>query len=486
MDKNGRVVVSNWWDGMAKYPLLGHGLLRNVDVLTNPGVVSIAQDSALDFTPNGIIVAEVKESGNIWSLSDNGSASVLYKNGTAVETGLAQGRDMILFGDYLLITHGANVGAYGPLSSVSAAFFSALSGTGIDSTYNGKILFGQDDIVYITNGNSIASLTFSASGTPGVAPTATWNASALDLPAGHRATTLAELGRYLMIGTQTGASFAGLSTEGRVYPWDRTSSSVNLPVLLNEDRVHQMCSHANRLYILAGSKGNLYVTDTTNYQRIKKIPFTTYNNAATLKALPNAMKMSVDGKLLIGTSTSTDNFPGSTSKHGVWEIDVMDPKYPISLKYTISTGNIGADQPLYIGSIIMVDQQRARISWQDGSSFGVDELQVEPYASYGGVIESQLFQVGRQNHKKTFEHVEFTLSEPLVSGQGVRIKYRKNLSDSFTTIGTWDFATYGGILSFEDKALIADAEFIQLRTELNQDSGTSSEKNVNLIRVELW
>lgn len=489
MEKNGVVTISEWYKGMAKYPLQGFGLFRNVDVTTNPGIVTIEKGASLDFTPDGIPVAYAKNGSDIWTLAYNDSTtSSLYKNGVVVQSGLSNARDLLIYNNYILVSYSNYVGVYGPLSSGSAQWWSDISAGAL--SLNGSVglpmIIGQDNIIYVGAGKYVATITFVSSGTPGTIPTVTVQSQALDLPDGNYATSIAEVGKFLAIGTQTAGIFQGPSNEGRVYLWDRVSASVLLPVRFNEDRVHALYSHANRLFVVAGSKGNVYQSDGTNYTRIGQIPFTTLANNTTLSMYPNAIDLSQDGKLLIGTSTGTNSDPSSATKHGVWELDVMQQGAPIVLKHTVSTGSLGQTTPLYIGAIKSTTDVETLIGFQDASVYGSDRTSNTPYDNYGGEIESQLVQVGTALNKRTFEHIEWTLSEPLVDGQGIRISYRKNLSEDWTEIGDWTYATEGAVTSREDRALIADAEFVQLKIELNQDSTTDTINNVNLIRVQLW
>ena len=97
-----------------------------------------------------------------------------------------------------------------------------------------------------------------------------------------------------------------------------------------------------------------------------------------------------------------------------------------------------------------------------------------------------MVKVGTFNNKKTFEHIEWCLAEPLVSGQNIRISYRLNNKDAYTPVGTWGYSTQGSVLSFEDIAHITDAEYVQLKIELDQALLTVYGSNINLISVRLW
>jgi len=93
--------------------------------------------------------------------------------------------------------------------------------------------------------------------------------------------------------------------------------------------------------------------------------------------------------------------------------------------------------------------------------------------------------VGDFNKKKTFSHIEFSLAEPLVSGQSIELAYRKNNRDDYTVIGEYDFATLGAVTSFEDIAGISNAEYVQIRATLNQTSTITSSTNIYLVSIKL-
>jgi hypothetical protein len=113
-------------------------------------------------------------------------------------------------------------------------------------------------------------------------------------------------------------------------------------------------------------------------------------------------------------------------------------------------------------------------------------LYASPYSSYAAFFESELYQVGSRRNPKTYEHLEVALAKPLVSGQYVRVSYRKNLTDNYTVITTLDYSsTSVGKTTHLVKALIADAQFVQLKVELSQDASVVSTSNVHLREIRL-
>ncbi len=272
----------------------------------------------------------------------------------------------------------------------------------------------------------------------------------------------------------------------RLYPWNRQAGTLgnpglaDLPVVFSENGINAVIQHANKAYVSAGSQGNIYITDGTNYQKIATIPYAQSGIFSNSTVYCNAMSISAQGKLLIGVSGYADGY----SKAGIYEIDITDPKYPVSFQ-TISTLSTGSASVLNIGFVHSNDYQTSNIGWSDGATYGVDTTDFRMYASYGGVIETELVPVGSFNDKKTFEHIEFCLAEPLISGQNIRISYRLNNKDSYTLINTWGYSTIGGVISFEDVAGITDAEYVQLKVELDQSILALYGSNINLISVKL-
>lgn len=483
MDKNGTVTFAEWEKGMAKHPIYGFELLQNIEAFDNPGIASLAPlPTSLDEFHRFPIACEKDIYGNFYYLEGITASGVLFKNSSSVQSSLGNTWDLKIWKDYLWIRHSTLLSAYGPLSQGSnAQFFSGIK-TGLSNNYWGKMVVGQDDVLYICDGNNIASATGVSAGGIGVAPTiSSWNASALDLPEGQYARTIIEYGKWLMIGTQGGQYYSDIGNfrVARVYPWDRVSSSVQLPIIFNENGIQQMATHGSRLFVVAGTQGNVYEADSTNYRQIAQIPATKNNYLSFMEFTPNAIAVSPNGTLLIGNIATDIN-----SKAGVWEVDINE-KNSVILKHTISTGNVNSSNRLGVGFIYPNNYQNLRFGWRDDTTYGVDSTSSTLINNYGGKIKTSLVQVGTKASPKTFEHISFNLSDPLVSGQNIRISYRKNTTDDFTVIGTWGYSTIGSEISFEDKATISDAIYIQLLIELDQDVTAIYGSNINLINVIL-
>ena len=505
MDKNGVLTILDWNKGMAQYPLAGFGNLKNVEVHDNPGLVKITSRQILDttVTPTALPGAmEVDELGNTYIATGHTGNGNVYMNGTDISGALSNLWDMEIFRDYLWVRHGSQLSAYGPITNAPQWFGSVLNG--FDNNYFGKLIKGQDSFLYSGNGNYVAKLDPLTLGTPAVAPTfdtspsGNTNLQALNILDGEYCTTLECLGKNIMVGVSGGVDYSSRtgSKIAKIYPWNRQLGTLgdpglaDLPVVFNENGLHAMIQYANELYIVAGITGNVYRSNGTSYQRIARIPYFNRDPSISMSVYVNAIAISSEGRLLIGTTGGGNS---ADFKHGVWEININDSKYPIVFKKTISTGGQGKTLPLAIGFLYQKGIQDLHIGWSENSAtFGVDEGDSACYDNFGGSIESPMYAVGTFQEKKSFQHIEWTLAEPLVSGQNLRISWRPNARAAYTLIGAWGFVAATGIkgvagsLSTVDKGLVVDAQFAQFLIELDQAVGTTAGYNVNLATVRLW
>lgn len=494
MYKDGTLQLSEWTKGMADSPLQGFANIANAEVFESPGVLKIANrttDASGGTTYAGLCVAQVVDIyGNTYQLTSDGK---VYKNySTVIQSGLGTVWDLLIFKDYLWVRHSTVISLYGPLST--APSWSGNVYNGLSSGYYGKMVQDENpdgslgsEAVYVCNGNTIATIrSFVSVASPG-----SLTLSALTLPDGIYATTMVSVGNNLMIGTQKGGSWVdGTNFKlANIYSWDKViTNSYNLPVKINESTVQAMISDGNKLYVVAGTRGNLYITDTTNYAKIKRIPWVQLRGFnQTLRVYPNAINFNNNGNLIIGTSTLTDSFNTgiNSSRHGIWEVGILS-KYPVVFKNQISAGTTGSTTTLKIGSIYSGADDSIYIGWQSGSTYGIDKTDFRAYTSYATFAESPLIVVGTRINPKTFKNLEFMLLQPLIATQGLKISYRKNLTDDYTLIGTFDFSTLGGVQSHNSKALIESAEILQIKVELTQSISVTVGNNVNLLSIKIW
>jgi hypothetical protein len=125
----------------------------------------------------------------------------------------------------------------------------------------------------------------------------------------------------------------------------------------------------------------------------------------------------------------------------------MDEKKILLLD--LSKGKVGEDNSALLGAMIITKLQLAALSRVD-----IPEKDRQDFYLY--VDEFQNF---------VTESFATILSEAR--------KYRLNLTDSFTTLGTYTYATLGAVISHFDRPGIPAAETLQLRVELLGTSTTT-------------
>lgn len=337
----------------------------------------------------------------------------------------------------------------------------------------------NDDQFHIGAGRYIAKLreldgqTFA----PGSSGTYEFSGTYLDLPAGVRVKCLEELGDLLMIGTWRGSNIYDFESAD-IYPWDKAAPYFEKPVRLNDNGVHAMCVENNLLYAIVGTKGRMIRTNGFSAEDVLEIPGTmmNLNGGKYLVVHPGGMK-SRRGKIYIGIGGVT-----GVSGCGVFTYHVK--KNRLAVENTISTGGDGSTTTVTIGAVAFVlAADRYMFGWKEDSTYGIDLLDATSrYGSYKAFITSPLYRVGTQLAPVTFSEISMLLGNPLPSGCSVRIKYRKNLNDSYTTIKEWTYAAIGGVTSVRDGAAITDAIDLQILIELTASSANTPD--LREVRIE--
>ena len=503
MDKNGNITISNPQKGIANSSILGNEAIIGCEIFEEPGVLKI--QSALEedgsgcntggsggSTPmTGVIVADVTNYNadnelNRTILTETGQLYSLGNANSTMASNLSQGWDACVWNSTYTVDSYAQSGTgyigviwHDPNNSTGsweAAEIGSLTGT-----HAIKLLMAQDGYMYFTNGNTIGRITNITGGSGSV--TVTSSSNVLDLPPNVYAVTMTELGSRLLIGTQKGYSYSARQDfQGAdIYPWDRVSSSFSLPVKIDENGMNAMISHRNQVYFSAGDDGRIYTTDGTNYQLVKRLPYNRsgrYNPTSWVYI--NGMAINQQGHLMVGLSANYDSNSPTTT--GIWEIGLTQG-YPTHLPFFSRDGNLGQTANVKIGTVRVLNDDALSFGIASGTDYELSTTSATALnTGYTAKWRTEFFMVGSRNNRKSFNTLEFTLLEPLIANQGIRIAYRKNRSESFTTIGTFTFATLGSVISHNTKALIADAEMVQFEISLEYTSAVFGE-NVNLIRI---
>lgn len=224
-----------------------------------------------------------------------------------------------------------------------------------------------------------------------------------------------------------------------------------------------MYNVANRVYISTGRKGKIYLFSEAGLIPAKGIP-SDYDARKDFSVKPYGLNWWRD-RLIIGTVSINGASP--TGVYGIKDDAVI-------LEHLIASGEDGSNADLEIGALYAIDSgldDILIIGYEDAQNnvFAIDTVtdNANRVGSYGAYFESLFYRVGEHQFPNPLLKVEIQLARPLQAGEGVRVKYRTDITNAFTkTLGTVDFATHGAIQSHVYPEGIGRSENLQLRVEL--------------------
>jgi hypothetical protein len=249
---------------------------------------------------------------------------------------------------------------------------------------------------------------------------ATWDAvsynpHALVFPSGYRVTALGTWREYLAIGVTQGSSLTD-NDQGKIFFWDGHNSTYNFYIDIPEGGVNAILS-GDPMYYVAGYAGFLMRYDA--YGPVKLLRFPKMTNNKTIQVLPGAMAM---WRSLVHVGIAGDS-DSSEIERGVYSFGTLNRRLPetFSFDYPTSLG-ITQSTDLKIG-LVMAAGSSLFISWQNGSSFGVDKVSPTnpPFAT--GTCEFLITDASKIWQPKTSNYMRGYF-KALVTGDSMTLKYK--------------------------------------------------------------
>ena len=306
-----------------------------------------------------------------------------------------------------------------------------------------EMLVGEDNITYFTDGRYVGSIVENAGSvfSPSSSGTYTFNNQALTTPQTEVLICLSEIGVNLLAG---GKMF------NKIYPWDRSSPSFTLTLKVPEVGVYKMKNLGNIVYILAGTKGNVYTTQGTYVKFFKKIPEYVSQNSNGL-AIPVTWGgiSASSGQLLFGAALQ------QSANYGVFRL------YPDGRLVIDNQPEEGAQQ---VYSIFAIDDLTYLIGYAGGIS-AINDQSLK--TSYAAVYQSALYRVAEHTKKAAYSQIECQLGTPATSGN-VRLRYRRDKVSSFVDfVPAVTFAADSVSTVFNADVGVTDIENIQVQAEFD-------------------
>jgi len=339
------------------------------------------------------------------------------------------------------------------------------------------ITIGEDDTIYYGAGqNIVGSLLTNAGGAFNSkdATTYTFNWNALDLPADEVVQSLSMASSTLFVG----------ATSNKVYPWDTISPSFDYPIILPESGVVDFVASNNLLYTFTGSLGKTYLTNNSSASLYQELPA---QLATSVKPYYFYWDANMDGAELFFTfQTFTNGSPTPQGvSAGVWAFNsstnalrmVQSPIQGydswVRMVCPVSEGN----------SLTMIQPQGQGllVGYSRSGSYFLDYSINTPYDNWESYIETDIIPVATYFDKHTFEKIEYKLGAPMVSGEGIRVYQRSNLSEAYALIA--EFTTPGQI-SDESSINWENVQWVQFRIELRSTPTTPSYVRLRELRLK--
>lgn len=485
---------------------------------TGTHTVTVTSPSAMQATckdNNSGAIYAVDYNGRVWAnaMPSGSSSWMLIAGNTLTQT---YGNGIAVWQNYLFVFRSRSIDVFGPLNDLSTAAWtnswqSMNASTSYDSPH--KTLVGADNVLYWTDfdDSTAASqrlgyigsvrLAGASAFAPGTGATYTFNNNSLDFPSNEEPAAIAELGTYLTVTT----NIKGVNSKGnfsKLYWWDRVSASFFNPIIIPEAPVTEMVSTGNLVYIFTNLRGRVYKSNLSSLAVAFKIPDHLYVPTSTSSGYEGqplgASYVGQTGHLGDGTVRTINftkqaritrrkiyfgvNMYGGT---GLYSFDVeseiiqleaaplngygstpTDSTQVICVETQSQTSFLSQTAILMFGTYYLSGTTTYTIDRWDIFSGGDNNY----YGSYTASIITDLINLGTANNRKTIQQLEYKLDRKMISGSGLKIYYRTAIGEAWTLLSTEDFSTYGAITSRVIDFPLTDAEWIQIKVELNRNT----------------
>lgn len=307
------------------------------------------------------------------------------------------------------------------------------------------------------------------------ATTVTITPQRLNLPEFEVAQSIAELGDIVIIGTKS----------NYLYPWNQVDVTPSDLIPLPENGATYLLTVNNMVYVLAGNKGNVYITNGSTASRALSIP----DYCAGIAGTPSSYiepyftwggMAYVRGRVYCSILDQTASKAGNCG--GIWSFLPtqnmfigQDVGQALRLENQSSYGTYNGFSPV----IIAAQTQNALgtqywSGWESSISspaFGIDFTSSTPSTS--AIIETDLIPIGTMLNKQTQKQVEYKLAAPADEVNSVAINFRLNATDAFVSCGTANTEGPHPISGYYT-ANFENAQWLQLQVVMTPDTSSNS------------
>lgn len=348
---------------------------------------------------------------------------------------------------------------------------------------------GQGENIYWCDGSFVSSLVAVSPTTefdPTIPATYTYTKQAVGIESNDIAQCLTMTGNQVLIGGQLNA----------VYVWDRLKFYYDYRIYLPETFVYKLLTLGSTVYIFPGNRGRIYQTNGSQASLYKKIPDHLSDTVEPYFTWGDVY--SIKNQIYFGIKATTNGGTSIDNYGGVWAIDA-------------DTGALRMTQPLSYGTYAnyvtcfipsgTTTGLSLYVAWgtttrynllQNGETNGyylggIDAPSGDPFTTYIPYIDTDMIPVGTYLQNKTLEQIEFKLTKPMVSGEGIKIQYRTHITDSWTDVFETLYSATSESNSNNMSGLgfvnFQNVQWIQLKVYLKSTSSSPSYTRLKEVRL---
>jgi len=398
--------------------------------------------------------------------------------------------------------------ASGTTARIPAVFFTDIYGTAPTNLLGGTVYWIEFNLatetfeVYAasTGGSAINMATgaagnqyfntfgiFGNAGVNGTNATVQFSQQRVNLPAKEVAQTLVEVGNQIIIGGKSNV----------LYPWNQIDATPSDFIVLPENDVKTMINVNNMVYVFAGYKGNIYITNGSVASLALKVPDYCAGVPGTKTSYVEPYftwfdAMYMRGRVYFSVLDQTATKAGNTG--GVWSFvpsQNVDPNQQIGNALRLENQNSYGDYDGCARILINNEEQNSNAPqywswWQDSystgtSAFGIDTSASTPVTTF--VVETDLVPTGTLLSKDTFTQLEYKLSTAAETGDAVQLYFRLDSTSAWTTCGTPDTETTFPISGYHNMSF-QKTQWLQFRAVCSTP-GTSATSFTRLAQIRL-
>lgn len=317
--------------------------------------------------------------------------------------------------------------------------------------------------------------------------------AACSLPQFEVTTALAELNTNLIIGC----------TGNSLYVWDQGIGGTNdispqSYIPMAESNCTFLLTVNNNVYDFRGQKGNVYVTSGSAASVVLSVSDylagTPGNPTSYIEPYFTwGLAFFQRGRIFFSISDNNGNAGGIYSFVPSFFNSVSGEDAGISLRlenYNSYSTYAG------LANVLFPNQNQSAIgvqyfsAWSSGTgTFGIDTSGTTPYTNGDTIIETDIIPLGTilGSQTKNPSNIEFKLAAPLASGESVAIKYRLNLTDTWSPAGTLIYGNgnvaAGSISGYYSPLSFNNSQWLQLQIILTSTTSTPSFTRLTELRI---